>query len=97
MHSSGIRSADAANILDPFLELGFILSSNGRHMISANEAIDHFDMPFYPKTSIEGVVHFISYSSPLIQEDSTLDQVYKVAKAEISKACVQHMLHICQR
>jgi hypothetical protein len=56
-------------------------------MISADEAIDHFDMPFYPKTSIGGVVHFISHSTPLIQEDSTIEQVYKVAKAEISKAC----------
>jgi hypothetical protein len=44
-------------------------------------------MPLYPKTSIRGIAHFISYSTPLIQEDSTIEQVYKVTKAEISKAC----------
>ena len=87
MHSSGICSANADSSPDPSQDLGFILSSNGRHIILANEAIDHFDMPFYPKTSIGGVIHFISYSTPLIQEDSTIEQVYKVAKAEMSKAC----------
>lgn len=53
-------------------------------------------MPLYPKTSITGVIHFISHSTPLIQENSTINEVYKVAKAEISKACAEYMLCICQ-
>ncbi len=77
-------------------EPSFIISSNGRHIVLATEAIDHFDMPLYPKTSITGVIHFISHSTPLIQENSTINEVYKVAKAEISKACAEYMLCICQ-
>jgi hypothetical protein len=48
-------------------------------------------MPYYPKTSAEGVAHFISYSTPLLPENCTSEQAYAIAKAEISKVCVQHM------
>jgi hypothetical protein len=44
-------------------------------------------MPYYPKTSIEGIAHFISYSDPLLKEGSTQQEAYNIAKAEISKVC----------
>jgi hypothetical protein len=86
-HSSSICPASAHDSLDPFQELGFILNSNSRHIILANEAINHFNMPLYPKTNIKSVSHFISHLIPLIQENNIIKQVYKVAKAKISKAC----------
>jgi len=87
LHKLSIYSADAASSFDPSPDLGFIVSSNGRHIILVNKAINYFNMPLYPKISTRGIIHFISYLTPLIQENSTTKQVYKVAKAEIFKVC----------
>ena len=46
---------------------------------------DHIDIPYYLKTSLKGVTHFVHFASPLITPDSSNDKVFQVAKEQISK------------
>jgi hypothetical protein len=68
-------------------EFGCTLSSNGRSKVSINEVFDHLDVPYYPKTSLDGVAHFIHYSSPLLTPDTLRDEVFRIAKEQMSKVC----------
>jgi hypothetical protein len=51
-------------------------------------------MPYYPKTSREGIAHFISYLDPLLKEGSTQQEAYNIAKAKISKVCLTYTEHM---
>ena len=49
-------------------------------------------MPFYPKTSLQGIAHFVSYSKPLLLEDCSEVKAREVAKREMSKVYCSHIL-----
>jgi hypothetical protein len=51
-------------------------------------------MLYYPKTSREGIAHFISYLDPLLKEGSTQQEVYNIVKAEISKVYLIYTEHM---
>ena len=64
---------------------GCVALRNGKHVIAFNEVQDHWDMPYYPKTSQHGILHCIHPSRPLIPLEATAAEVFAVAKREMSK------------
>ena len=68
-------------------DFGFTLCSNGRSKVFINKVFDHLDIPYYPKTSLEGVAHFVHFSDPLLTNDASTSEVYKIAKEQMSKVC----------
>ena len=51
-------------------------------------------MLYYPKISTKGVTYFISYLVLLLPNNYTSEQVYTVAKAEISKVYLVYTEYI---
>jgi hypothetical protein len=72
-------------VQDQLRDFGCTLCSNGRSKVSINEVFDHLDIPYYPKTSLEGVVHFVHFSNPLLMNNTLTSKVYKIAKEQMSK------------
>lgn len=85
MHS--IYCAYAETMQTQLREFGCTLSSNGRSNVSINEVFDHLDIPYYPKTSVEGVAHFIHFSEALLTPDTPKNEVFRIAKEQMSKVC----------
>jgi hypothetical protein len=81
---SGCR-AYANLIQEDIQQFGCILSSNGRSKVSIGQIYDHIDIPSYPKTSINGVGHFIHFETPIIQDSSTASEIYYIAKRQMSR------------
>ncbi len=68
-------------------DIGCTLSSNSRSKVSINEVFDHLDIPYYLKTSLEGVAYFIHYSNPLLTPNTSKDEVFRIAREQMSKVC----------
>ncbi|KAH8586740.1 hypothetical protein B0O99DRAFT_695204 [Bisporella sp. PMI_857] len=64
---------------------GCTLSSNGRSSVAIKEVFDHLDIPYYPKTSSEGVGHFVHFAEPLFSLDASKSDVFRIAREQMSK------------
>lgn len=84
----------AKSIQEDIQQFGCILSSNGRSKVSIDQIYDHIDIPSYPKTSINGVGHFIHFETPIIQDSSTASEIYHIAKRQMSKVYSAYALYI---
>lgn len=72
---------------DDLQEFGVTLCRSSRHSISINEVFDHLDIPYYPKTSLNGIAHFIHFSTSLVHPEMSKKEVYQVALEQMSKVC----------
>ena len=59
-----------------------------------NKIYDSLDIPSYPKTSEDGVAHFIHFDTPLVQEGCTSSDAYHLAKQQMSKASLVYTMYI---
>ncbi|KAL2038070.1 hypothetical protein N7G274_009290 [Stereocaulon virgatum] len=44
-------------------EQGLVVSLNGRKEVVVSEIQDHFDIPEYPMTQVDGILHFVHLKS----------------------------------
>jgi len=95
--TSCIGHAYAQNSQSTLRDYGALVSSNGKHRVVVQEAIDHIVMPEYPVTRKEGIVHFIYKATPLLSIDADKKTVHEVIKqymSKVSDACARHMLYL---
>jgi hypothetical protein len=71
-------------------EYGCIFSTNGRSHISVSQVYDYYDIPAYPKTSLDGIAHFVTFSSPIIPITATLPEVIPILTQQMSKVSVAY-------
>ena len=77
---------------DLIQEYGAVVSTNGRSRISVTESFDHLDVPAYPKTSADGVIHFVHFASPLIGTDASKAEAKGMISKHMSKVCITYTL-----
>ena len=77
-------------------EQGVVVSLNGRKKVVVSEIQDHFDIPEYPMTQVDGILHFIHLKS--IFDRTNLLSVRPIFSQYISKVCIiytKHRLSLC--
>ena len=92
-----IGHAYAQNSQSTLRDYGALVSSNGKHQVVVQEAIDHIVMPEYPATRKEGIAHFIYKATPLLSIDAdkkTVREVIKQYMSKVSDARARHMLYL---
>lgn len=70
---------------DSITQFGRLASTSNKSKIYVEEAIDHLDVPSYPKTSEKGVAHFIHLKSPLNVERKSKKEVAEIMTRFMSK------------
>lgn len=76
---------------------GCIISRSARSVVSIEGAEDHLDIPPYPRTTREGVGHFVHYGEPLICHNTPKKEVGKIMLQLMSKVYpiyAQYMLYL---
>jgi len=89
-----IGYAYAENIQSTLQDYRALISSNGKHQVIVQEAIDYIVMPEYPATRKEGIAYFIYKVTPLLSIDADKEIVRKVIKQYILKVCNTHARYI---
>ena len=64
-----IGHAYAQNSQSTLRDYGALVSSNGKHQVVVQEAIDHIIIPEYLATRKEGIAYFIYKATPLLSID----------------------------
>jgi hypothetical protein len=88
----------AKNIQSTLRDHRALISSNGKHQVIVQEAIDYIIMPEYLATRKEGIAHFIYKVIPLLSIDADKETVREVIKQYMSKVCntyARYMLYLC--
>jgi len=85
-----IGHAYAENIQSTLRDHRALISSNGKHQVIVQKAIDYIIMPKYPVTRKEGIAHFIYKATPLLSIDADKETVREVIKQYMLKVYNTH-------
>jgi len=93
-----IGHAYAKNIQSTLQDYRALISSNSKHQVIIQKAIDYIVIPEYPATRKEGIAHFIYKAIPLLSIDADKEIVREVIKQYMLKVCntyARYILYLC--
>jgi hypothetical protein len=71
---------------------GYVISSRGRQQVTISEVQDHLNMPPYPATDKNGILHFIHTKSNLEGIDES--GIQAIFREQMSNVCLIYTIHI---
>lgn len=74
-------------------EYGAVINSSNKYKVVVSEVEDHIDIPEYPSTNKNGILHFIHTTSELGDgSKKTLDELINRYMSKVSCAYAGHVL-----
>jgi hypothetical protein len=68
-----------------------IISSNRRSRVIVTSVFDHLDIPPYPKTSANRIIHFVSLQGLLLNDNASLLEARAFIAKHMSKVCYAYI------